>query len=164
MADISKRTLDCDDDERGKRGKRGRQGPPGPASGGLLKFSGPAAVEPESQVVSFLADSGAEGASAQDDPLGYPVAVAHNLRNMAVNIGAFVVPLIVGSIIIELIKNGGPLAVPGFTITYGPGGTGIMSVLAGPELFAIEDTFDLRVTTFNVGSVEVEMSATVGVE
>jgi hypothetical protein len=177
MSDINKRLNGCDDDcedgkrgKRGKRGHRGPEGPPGPpatASGGLLKFSGNVAGALDVvSADSFLADTGIGfGGSIITVAPSYPVAVEHNLRNMATNLLAgFVVPD-GGLIVIDLLKNG--VAVPGFQITYGPGEGGLdgrKSVLAGPVTFAIGDTFDVRVTTSGSVAVTLEMSATIGVE
>jgi hypothetical protein len=61
-----------------------------------------------------------------------------------------------------LLQNGAP--VPGFTITYGPGEFGIKSVLAGPALFAINDTLDVRVIVSGDILSPVNVSATIGVE
>lgn len=163
--------------ERGHRGHRGHDGETGPtgatgatgfAAGGLLKFSGVVAPALElAPVVSYLEDWGigvGVGAIISTAPR-YPVAVAHNLRNMATNLlPGFVTPIIPlgGAILIELLRNGVP--VPGFSITYGPGESGVKSVLAGPAAFAIGDTFDMRATVSGTVAVDVDVSATVGVE
>jgi len=170
---------DCDGDGgRGKRGKRGHRGHTGPAgetgpagpvgpagSGGLLKFSGFAAgaLSGLVPVASFLADSGA-GIGVGSILLlaqGYPEAIARSLRNLAVNIFGFTVPPL-GSIVVELLQNGVP--VPGFSVTYNTGDSGIKTVVAGPAPYAIGDTFDLRVTTTGILAAGVNVSATVGVE
>ena len=186
MADISILLPDCDGDgdcdgndgkrgKRGHRGHRGRRGPEGPegpagpaatASGGLLKFSGEveASVDPDDTIISFLEDWGSGASAGLFISLApsYPVAVAHNLRNMATNLlQGFIVPL-GGSIVVELLQNGVP--VPGFVITYADGESGVKTVVAGPVAFAIGDTFDLRVTTVGLAAVSVDMSATIGVE
>lgn len=89
------------------------------------------------------------------------MAVAHSLVNLATNLDLTVPAL--SSIVVELLQNGVP--VPGFTITYLPGESGIKSVVAGPQPYAIGDAFDLRVTASNVTSGgPVSISATVGVE
>lgn len=189
MTDMSKRGPDCDDDcesgGRGKRGKRGHRGhdghdghdgsagptgPTGPsaptgASGGLLKFSGSPAFTVGAIIESFLADPGVGlGILPLIAAPGYPVAIARSLRNMAVNFTSTgLQPSPLATVTVELLRLGVP--VPGFVITYAPGTGGIQSVVAGPEPFAIEDTFDVRVTTsgFAGGSV-INVSATIGVE
>jgi hypothetical protein len=172
MADITIRTPDCDDDcergKRGKRGKRGHDGPPGPPGFGLLKFSGFATAFSQlpGLAISYLADVGVgfgSGTILFVAP-SYPVAISRKLRNLAVNVLGLVVPQN-GSILVELLQNGA--LVPGFAITYGPGETGVKTVVAGPTPYAIGVTFDVRVTTSGLGQLEVEgvdMSATVGVE
>jgi hypothetical protein len=159
---------DCDDDDkegkRGKRGHRGHRGHRGPGGRGLLKFSGAVnSAEGPTPVVSYLADhgSGLGGPSVLLTAQGYPVATTPNLRNLAVNLLGFTVPSS-AQLIVELLKNGSP--VPGFVVTYNPGETGVHFVAAGPVAFAPPDTFDLRVTTINLGGVVVNLSATVGVE
>lgn len=174
MADISLlsagccSSCGCDDGgcgcKRGKRGKRGHAGPPG---FGLLKFAGFAAVAQNNGLVrSFLADVGVGLGSSTtlNTPPSYPVAIARSLRNLAVNVLGLIVPL-GGSILVELFSNGVP--VPVFSLVYGSGETGVKTVLAGPVPYAIGATFDLRVTTAGLGSLEVtgvDLSATVGVE
>jgi hypothetical protein len=166
---------DCDDCcKRGKRGKkghrghrghRGHDGPPGPPGFGLLKFSGEAAVDSEGggPLASYLTDAGVGfGTGSVLTAPSYPVAIARSLRNLATNVLGFIVPQL-GSILVELLQNGVP--VPGFAILYGPGETGVKTVLAGPTVFAIGSTFDLRVTTTHLGEVDViDVTATVGVE
>ncbi len=168
MADITILNPDCDDDDgkRGRRGKRGHRGKRGPTSGGLLKFSGVAAPAGEggSPLASFLEDSSVGvsiGAIIAPSP-AYPVAVAHDFRNMATNLFFGLVVPTGGLIVIELLRNGA--AVPGFIITYGSGESGVKSVLAGPAAFAIRDTFDIRVTTSGTIAAPVDISATIGVE
>jgi len=164
MADIRIKSPDCNDDDdckRGKRGKRGRQGPPGPSSGGLLKFSGLLRFG-QGEIISFLADANANNSFF----VNYPVAVTHSLRNLATNLLYTILPN-EGTIVIDLLKNGIP--VPGFSITYGPGETGIKQVLAGPEIFVEgpPTTFDLRITAtdiFNEDADPINLSATIGVE
>ena len=112
--------------------------------------------------VSFLEDWGTGhgvGAVINTAP-NYPVAVAHNLRNMSVNLLG-VVPLIGGALVFDLLQNGIP--VPGFTIVYGPLESGIKSVLAGPTAYAIGDTFDIRIIT-GANPTSINVSATVGIE
>lgn len=171
MADMTRLGPGCDDDcgergERGRRGRRGPTGPAGPAAGGLLKFSAVATPSGEGGLptTSYLADTGF-GFSAGPFFVApnYPVAVAHSLVNMATNLlQGFVIPT-GGSMVFELLRNGVP--VPGFTITYGPGESGVKSVLAGPQAYAVGDTFDIQVTTSGAAiSAGVDVSATVGVE
>ncbi len=129
----------------------------------MLKFSGGVTVDSGGvSVDSFLADGGF-GASPVVIPLSYPVAVAHSLRNMATNVFISAIAPPTGTILIRLLRNGAP--VPGFSTAYGVGEGGVKSVLAGPEAYAIGDTFDLEVTTsgFTVG-VGIDVTATVGVE
>jgi len=154
--------------KRGHQGERGHTGPPGPVGLGLLKFSGFALavpVEGPDPAISFLADA---GVGLGGPPIvfapSYPDAVPRNLRNLAVNVLGYIVPS-GGSILVELLKNGA--AVPGFSVTYGPGTTGVLTATTAPVLFAIGDTFDLRVTATGLGVSEVpgvDMSATIGVE
>jgi len=167
MADIKIIDRGCDDDDDCKRGKRGHRGPPGSASGGLLKFSGAVNSDPAQTVVNYLADTNVNSVLLSPFPASYPVAVTHSLRNLATNL-LFQVPQGEGPIVIQLLKNGIPVL--GFTITYGPGESGVKAVLAGPEVFVggppTPDVFDLQVTTTNITSVgsAVNLSATVGVE
>lgn len=67
-----------------------------------------------------------------------------------------------GFILFELLQNG--VAVPAFSVGYGPGPAGILTVTSPPVPFAIGDTFDLRVTATNVGGGPANASATIGVE
>lgn len=167
---------DADDDDckrgkrghRGHRGRRGHDGDPGPTvSGGLLKFSGTARIDPNgSSAFSFLADVGVDATIV---PLAvapsYAVAAGRSLRNLAVNIMQFVVPP-GGSIIVELIDKNGNL-VPGFTVTYTDASVmPIQTAVAGPAPFAIGDTFNLRIATSGLGTQEqlLRVAATVGVE
>ena len=173
--------------ERGKRGKRGHRGhrghegppgppgPPGPSSGGLLKFSGviasitppPATNQPApGTIISYLADPGFAPFVDSPNflPLGYPVAIPHSLRNLAVNIFDFVVPP-GGQIVVELVKNIASAPVTVFAIVLNPGATGVNKVPTAPAPFAFGDTFDLQVTAVNLGTeVFALMSATIGVE
>lgn len=191
MADITIQ-LPCDDDDdcgkRGKRGKRGHrghrghdgrdgddgaEGPPGPpgppgpegtGSGSLLRFSGVVAPAVEGLSVSFLEDWGV-GTGLAGVILtapSYPVAVAQDFLNMSTNLLGSVVPT-ASSLLFELVKNLATAPVVVASISYGPTETGIKSVVFGPEPFAFEDTFDIRVTaTGIIGAIDV--SATVGVE
>jgi hypothetical protein len=186
MADIKILSPDCDDDcdddrdddekdergERGKRGKRGHrghrghrgpEGPPGSASGGLLKFSGVAAVSGGLvPVTSFLADTGVgAGIGVLLTPPRYPVAVSHSLRNLATNVQLTAPIPPGGSIVIELLKNG---VGTGIFTTYSAGSTGGIKTATGVVSYAIGDTFDLQVTTTNLAEMTVNVSATVGVE
>lgn len=163
--------------ERGKRGHRGERGEPGfsgatgptgpagsaVASGGLLKFAGVVAPAAELlPVASFLEDFGTGLGAGSIISLApdYPVAIPRTFVNMATNLLlGFTVP-IGGSIIFELLRNGAP--VPGFTITYGAGQTGIQAIAAGPVTFAIGDTFDVRVTVSGTITLPVNVSATIG--
>lgn len=163
---------DCEGErgKRGKRGHRGHDGNPGPpgGGGGLLKFSGQALTAPGGlTAISYLSDN---GFSIVPGPVvvapNYPVARTLNLRNLATNVLIPVIPpTTFVFIIIELLKNGAP--VPGFTITYGPGETGVKTVAAGPTPFvAGVDRFDLKISTNSLAELErgVTVSATVGVE
>jgi hypothetical protein len=175
--------------ERGKRGKRGHDGhdgaagptgptgptgstgltgPTGPQAatfGALLKFSGRAAgVDSESGTdgISFLPDSGfGFSVSPIFTPEDYPVAVAHNVRNMAVNLVGFVVPQ-GGQVIVDLLLDGA--VVPGFTIPFIFGDPSLKTILAGPALFAIGQVFNVRVTTKGTVTETVNTSVTIGVE
>lgn len=167
---------ECERGERGKRGKRGHEGPPGPpgppgrALGGLLKFSGEVRFGPEQTLVSYLADTGIDlvnpSLSSPGFAPGYPVAVAHNLRNLATNL--FYTVQQGQSVLVELVKNLTTTPVVVASILYGPTEGGIKSVAFGPAPFAGDptpDTFDLRVTTTNLNNEgTVNLSATVGVE
>jgi hypothetical protein len=179
MADITKISPDCEEDDRGKRGKRGKRGhrghrghdgppgppgPPGASSGGLLKFSGAVTVDSEGALfVSFLADTGFGPAGPTPiNALNYPVAVVHRLRNLATNILINTLAPPTGTISIRLLQDGAP--VPGFLINYGVGEVGIKSVLAGPVEYPIGSTFDLEVTTSGFAATGIVVVATVGVE
>ena len=147
----------------GSAGSTGFTGPTGPASstsgGGLLKFAGITFSEGP----AFLEDFNGGAFVGQNLRPRYPVAIDRNLRNMAANIGEFIVPQ-GGTITFELLMNN--VVVPGFLIVYGSNDTGVKSVAAGPELFLgfpVPDTLDLRVTQNNVGA-DVPVTATVGVE
>ena len=142
----------------------GATGPTGPignlplTSGGLLKFSGIAFAEGP----AFLEDFNGDGFIGFVLRPRYPVAIDRTFRNMATNIGTFVVPD-GGTITFELLKDGS--AVLGFLIVYGEGETGVKSVAAGPALFLgfpLPNTFDVRVTMDGVGT-DVPVSATIGV-
>lgn len=162
---------DDDDDCRGRRGHRGDRGHRGPdgdpgptVSGGLVKFSGQVLVTPGLVAISYLADTGsvATGAGPVATAPSYPVAATRSLRNLAVNISTLVVPP-GGSFLFELLENG--TLVPGFAIAYGPGETGIKTVVAGPTPFVVGARFDLRATVFVTDVIELtNVSATVGVE
>jgi hypothetical protein len=136
-------------------------------SGGLLKFSGQALTAPGGlTAISYLADT---GFSIVPGPVvvapSYPVARALNLRNLATNVLIPVIPpTIFVFITIELLQNGTP--VPGFTITYGPGETGVKTVAVGPAPFVAGDRFDLKISTNSLAELErgATVSATVGVE
>jgi hypothetical protein len=129
--------------------------------GGLFKFSGTAAPSPDPDVseVSYLADWGAgigDGAILTTPP-SYPVADPISIRSLATNVMGTVPEG--GSVLIELLKNG--VAVPAFSIGYS-GTSGILSLSFGvPVPFAIEDTFDLRVTTQGVAG-PISVTATLG--
>ena len=176
MADITKISPDCGEDDRGERGKRGKRGhrghrghdgppgPPGSSSGGLLKFSGAVTVDSEGALfVSFLADTGFGPAGPTPiNALNYPVAVVHSLRNLATNILINTIAPPTGTISIRLLQDGAP--VPGFLINYGVGESGIKVVLAGPVEYPIGSTFDLEVTTSGFAATGIVVTATVGVE
>jgi len=155
----------CPRGARGPDGHRGPDGEPGPpGGGGLLKFSGVPLVLTTGPAVSYLVDNGASGGIVVVAP-SYPDAVVRNLRNMAVNVTGSVVPAN-GSILVELIDQT-MSAVPGFVIAYGPGETGVKTVVVGPAPFAIGSRFNLRITTDGLPTRPVRlpiMAATVGVE
>jgi len=166
MADVQ--TLDfCDEGgERGKRGKRGHRGPAGPAgtSAGLLKFSGSAQSSGQGVLLTFLGDSGVPSTPATGET-NYPLAVARSLVNIAVNLSETVPPDT--TLAIDLIKNGDQgTPVPGFSLLYVAGESGIKTALAGPVAFAIGDTFELRVAISPPDSFELNpfVSATIGLE
>lgn len=173
--------------ERGKRGKRGHRGhrghqgatgptgpsstgftgPTGPAAsspGGLLKFSGVVAPAVEGSVVSFLADWGVGlgiGSVISTAP-AYPLAVQHDVRNLAVRVLGAIVGLPGGTIVFELLRNGVP--VPGFSITFTVGGpVGNQVVIVGPVTFFIGDRLDLQATATGI-TAAVDVSATIGIE
>lgn len=146
----------------GATGTTGATGPIGAAvGGGLLKFSGSIAVSEVISVVSYLADVGIGTVGPSATPVAYPVAVAHSLRSLSVNMFGFVVTP-GGSIVFEVLLNGVP--VPAFSVAYGPGPAGILSVTTLPIPYAIGDTFDLRVTATDVNGGSPNASATIGVE
>jgi hypothetical protein len=169
---------DCDDErERGKRGRRGHRGhrgptgPTGPTSspgssgGGLLKFSGVVAPASEGgSVDSFLADFGV-GLGAGDVlslAPSYPIAVQHNVRNLAVRVLNTILGTPGGSVVFDLLRNGNPVA--GFEITFPVGGLiGNQVVIAGPTTFLVGDRLDLRARATGV-TAPVNVSATIGVE
>ena len=129
-------------------------------SHGLLKFAGVAAAGGNPLVQSFLADWGTgqgAGAVLTISP-AYAVALPMITRNITANLpGGFVVPPM-SQISINFRKNG----FPAFSITYGPGESGIKTTIAGPLPFAIGDTFDVQVLSSVAQPVDV--SVTVGVE
>lgn len=166
---------------RRARGPEGPTGPTGPAgsatstgatgptgsagSGGLLKFSGICGTDSESAVTSYLADAGFDDSDPDlttSKAPSYPVAVAHSLVNLATNISLSPVIPGGGSVTIKLLKNGSPVA--GFSITYGPGQSGVMSAVAGPAAYAIGDTFDVEVISTDITAPLVDVSATVGID
>lgn len=179
MADISIVTPGCcprcDDDcgchEEGKRGKRGHRGhrghqgppgPPGPSGFGLLKFSAAASADSEggTSITTFLADGGTDATASGVAP-SYPIAVKRRIRNLATNVLGFTVPS-GGSITIDLLLNGSPVA--GFSTSYGTGEGGIKQVTAGPLSVSPGDTLDVRVITAVLAISTVLISATLGVE
>jgi hypothetical protein len=172
MADITKLGPGCENDgergERGRRGHRGATGPTGPAAAtasSALKFSG--VVAPSDSVVpvvSFLADFGAGLGlgNVLTTPPSYPAPVPLTLVNFATNILDGIALPADTLLVFDLLKN--LLPVPGFSITYGPGETGVKTVLAGPIDFAIGDVFDVRASATGVFEVGLGASATVGVE
>ena len=146
----------------GPTGNTGATGAIGPAVGALLKFSGNIQFDPDLELISYLADTGINAVVPSAIPVAYPVAVAHSLRSMAVNMFGFVVPP-GGFILFELLQNGIP--VPAFSIGYGPGPAGILVLPTLPVPYAAGDTFDLRVTATNIDSEgSVAASATIGIE
>jgi len=170
MADVQ--TLDfCDGDgKRGKRGKRGPRGPAGPAgpsAGGLLMFSGTVLSLGEGpSLVTFLGAAG-PGNTPTTGETSYPLAIARNFVNIETNLVANGPVPPDTTLTFDLIKNGDLVTpVPGFSITYVAGETGIKSAVAGPVAFAIGDTFDLRVTISPTDSFEINpfVSATIGLE
>jgi hypothetical protein len=179
MADITPRGVDCNEcgerGERGERGKRGHDGPTGAtgptgpagsgvASGALLKFSGVVAPsDGATPVVSYLADFGVGLGlgSVISLPVSYPVAVAHDLVNMATNLVDGIALPPGTTLVFDLLQNNVP--VPGFSITYVFGELGVKAITAGPVAFAIGDTFDLQVTATGVFEAPIDVSVTVGV-
>jgi hypothetical protein len=140
----------------GPTGPTGGTGPSGDAggSGGLLRFSGLVSpVLPSKE--TFLVDGGAGFIV----PISYPVSSSRTFVSLTTELlttydasgipnGAFIVP-VGGTVEFQLFHNG--VAVPSFITTYvaGEGGpTAIKSAAAPlPELFAVDDTFYLRVLT-----------------
>ena len=151
---------------RGKRGHQGEEGPPGLITGGsLLKFSGDLAADPVAGALteSFLPDSGtAFGIAPTLIALNYTVADDRALINMATRMSTIVPPG--GQVLLELLLNGAPLS--RWTISYGPGESGIKVLAVGPLPLKTGDRLDLRGTTSGfVGSNVVQnVSATLGVE
>ena len=98
-------------------------------------------------------------------PPSYPTAVAGSFLNMATNLRPDVPLASPGSsVVFELLLDGVP--VPGFTVTYLPGESGIKTVAAGPVPFAVGQTIDVRITNNGAGLAPpfLDASATVGVE
>ena len=149
----------------GSTGPSGPTGPTGPTSppsgsGGLLKFSGSAAFTVGAIIQSFLADVGTGIVLFQPS---YPVAIARSLRNMSVRLEInSIVPSPNSSVTVELLRG----FVPVFSITFVAGDPAIKSVVAGPEPYAIGETFDVRITTsgFVTGTSNINVSATVGID
>jgi hypothetical protein len=181
VADIQITEPGCEDDgdecgERGKRGKRGHRGHHGPtgptgptgstglSSGGLLKFSGVVAPSGEGVLDSFLADFGVGlgvGSVISLAP-AYPIAVQHNVRNLAVRVLDTIVGNPGGTIVFDLLQNGNP--VPGFEVTFTVGGPiGNKIAIAGPTTFLVGDRLDLRARATGI-TAPVDVSATIGIE
>lgn len=93
------------------------------------------------------------------DPL-YPIGEAVSLRTLAVNL---LTPTPQGvTLVVEVLKNGVPLATPLF-VTYG--GANPLSgqqrlTLATPESFAVGDTLSLRANTTGLLTSPLDISAT----
>ena len=138
-------------------------GPTGPAAPtplttrSLVKFSGQTAPGN-----AYLADTGTAPIVQSNVFPFYPVPTAHNLFNLATNIGTFVVPAN-GAIIFEVVTGPAGNVVPGYSITYGPGDTGVngvKSILFGPVPLPPNETFGLRVTAQGI-STPVLVSAVI---
>jgi hypothetical protein len=64
-----------------------------------------------------------------------------------------------GSIRITLLQNGAGI----FQTVYNPGQSGVMSVV-GTQPYGFEDILDLEVVTDLLNAIDVQVSATVGVQ
>jgi len=83
------------------------------------------------------------------------------LRNLAANIGGFVVPA--GTITFEVLVNGAPVA--GYALTYAVGESGVKSLTFGPVALAADDTVALAVAPVGVGfSSAIPVSAVLEIE
>jgi hypothetical protein len=133
-------------------------------SDGLLKFSGLAATaEGGGSQVSYLVDTGPDtitGFPTFTSP-DYPLAQRRTMQGLSVNlIGVTLSPG--QTILVELLKNG--TAVPGFSVSFGSGDTGVKSNPDAPRTtFPVGSTFSLRVTTAGFSGSGVPLSATIGV-
>jgi len=91
----------------------------------------------------FLADTGAVPVTPSNIFPAYPSPSSRNLFNLAANLGEFVVSE-AGSIIFEVQVNGA--IIPGYSITFNPGDTGVKSLLFGPVPVPVNGTFAIRAT------------------
>jgi hypothetical protein len=115
-------------------------------------------------VISYLADwgGGHGGTAVLTTPPGYPFAVAHFVRNLAVRVSTAITGPAGAFVTFDVTLNG--VEVPGFFITYGVGepiGTRVLTV--GPAFFPEGSLLDVRATAFHTTSL-VDASATVGIE
>ena len=87
----------------------------------ILKFSGlvPGGA---GTVTSFLTDGGSD-AAASSTPPRYPLPFKFKVYLLTCNLLGGATPPFGGSVICQLVRNG--VLVPGFTITYEPGLTGV---------------------------------------
>jgi len=137
----------------GASGPTGPEGPPGPASTsfGLLKFSGLV-----NNGTNFLEDF---VGAVQNQPALYPVAVPVNFVNLATRL----LSPVPANAILSIDVMQGAVAVPGYSITYTPGQSGLKHLVAGPVPYAPGQTFDVRVVLAGFGSQTTFVSVTIGV-
>ena len=135
----------------------------------MLKFFA-IAVGNTDPKTTFLAD-GNLATVAPNAPFAYPIASSFTFVSFATELlttynpddspgPPFIVP--VGGLVTFQVLHSG-VAVPAFTITYGPGEGGVKSLSALVELFAVGDTFDVQMQTsgFHIGDVSV--AAAIGI-
>jgi len=109
---------------------------------------------------TFLADTGTAVLLSNSFP-DYPVPSPRDLRNLATNIGNFVVPPN-SAIVFEVVANG--VLVPGYSISYMDGETGVKSILFGPVTLPVNGTFAIRVTPLGSITNPVPVSALIEIE
>ena len=143
----------------GATGNTGATGAIGSSSSrGIAKFSG--VLGPNGNM--FLADTGTVPINPSNIFPAYPSPSPRNLFNLAVNLGEFVVPE-AGSFIFEVLANG--VFIPGYSITFNPGDTGVKSLLFGPVFVPANGTFAIRATPSNgTTSVQIPVSALIEIE